>query len=115
MDIIAFDDNHLQINEYHQKSVDEHNEFWQEIVNKYTGYSVDFCYHNREAPVDYMKMINAKLLEDCIEFRLLYHNVSLSLDDSLMVITTLNFDLFSRMHDVMNPDMYWSSEKIRLV
>ena len=48
MEIIVFDDNHLQVNEYLPKSVDEHDLFWQGLKNDYLGYSIDFCYYNND-------------------------------------------------------------------
>jgi len=112
MEIIVFDDNHIQVNEYLPKSVDEHDLFWQGLKNDYLGYSIDFCYHNNDVPMVFMEMVHAHLLEECVETRLFPVNFLPENSEEILLITGNNFDLFASLHDAANPDIYWTSEKI---
>ena len=86
---------------------------WGVIAERYSGYDVTFCYHGTSAPVEFLAKIGAESIDDCVEMRL-YSVMSFfseAMDVSLIDETT--FDEFALLHDERNPDMYWTSERIR--
>jgi hypothetical protein len=112
MDVIEIADKHVQVNDYYAESAEEFNVFWQGLKEKYAEHSVDFCFHNCEVPIEFMVMIGAKMLESCVETRLLQEKFSPVYGHSTGRVTNDSFAAFAKLHDEKNPDMYWTGEKI---
>ena len=112
MEVIVINNKHIQVNDYQPKNPDEYSAFWQNIKKDYKGCKIDFCFHNCEVPLDFMKAINAGILEACIETRLFPPGFDIE-NEPTTIITKDNFKLFSKIHDDVNPDMYWTSKKIK--
>ena len=39
--------------------------FWEQAATDFPGFMLDLCYHDREAPADFIASIGACLMEDC--------------------------------------------------
>lgn len=105
----------LQIDDYNGNSMEEFRAFWRDLKDKYTGYTVDFCYHNCFVPVDFMLDIDAKVLESCIETRLSQEHFILVNNYELTLVTNENFAEFATLHDNAHPEssgMFWTSERV---
>lgn len=104
---------HIQINDLDFDNNFEYHNFWRDIQSQYNGYEVDFCYHNCNVPIDFMKEIGAVLLESCIESRLLHDKFTpvYGIKEGAFV-TEKTFSVFKLLHDNLDPKMYWTSERI---
>ena len=111
MEVIAVDEKHLQVNDYQPDNAGEYKAFWQNLTNEHKGKTIDFCFHNCKVPVEFMALINASVLEVCTETRLVPANIIPEIKETTL-ITKDNFRVFSELHDKMNPDIYWKSERI---
>lgn len=113
MKIIANEDiRHVQINEFLAKNTEDYFCAWLDIKGKYEGFNIDFCYHNCDAPVEFMNKIGANLLESCVESRLVRKKFSPICGFEARFVTNENINEFIITHKKTNPEMYWSSEKI---
>lgn len=104
---------HIQVNDFHAQDEENYRSFWRDLQAKYTGYEIDFCYHNAEVPVAFMKEIGAILLESCVEMRLVKVEFAPVYKVETIPVTNENFDLFTVLHDKINPNMYWTSQRVR--
>jgi len=88
---------------------------WPQIVASYPGYQIFFCYHNNKPPINFMNEINAELLDDSLEMRLLCKDISFTSSPNIVQVTEANFDNFAVYHDKCNPgpDMHWTSRRLK--
>ncbi|MCL2521620.1 MAG: hypothetical protein FWE36_02035 [Erysipelotrichales bacterium] len=114
MEIFVWEtENHMQVNELNMDNKEAFQIFWQDIIDKYRGFKIDFCFHNCDVPIDYMLEIKATMLESCLETRLYPENYKPISKHKLELVTEDNFNEFANLHDKLNPAMYWTSERIR--
>ena len=106
-------DKHIQANEFRVDDAEGFRSFWRDLQDKYMGFKIDFCYHNCDVPTEYMAEIDARLLESCIETRLSPDKFSPALGEYMLTpVTEENYADFAALHDRVDPDMYWTSERL---
>lgn len=106
-------DHYLQINDICGTDLSR---IWEQVKTDYASYDKWICYHNSEIPFVVLDEINAVLEDDCIETRLIYDELNYpeKLDIARIErVTEEGFDEFATYHGECNPDMYWTSERIR--
>ena len=103
---------HLQVNDFYPECPEDCFSFWRGLQDRYEGYEVDFCYHNHEAPIAFLKEIGASLLESCVEARLTQENFTLVYGLEATLVSNGNLAEFVAMHDKVNHEMYWTGERI---
>lgn len=85
----------------------------EQLKLNYKTFDKWFCYHNNETPSALINEFGAVLEDDCIEMKLTAENFINFDASSVMRITDKNFHKFASYHDERNPEMYWTSERIR--
>lgn len=111
--IIVFDkENHIQINDLILDDAEQYSEFWEDVKIKYPGYIAMLCYHNLQAPDNFLSLIKAELMDDCISARLKHKRKLLQMPEGIIKLSKEDFPAFSMIHDCKNPDMYWTSTRI---
>lgn len=89
---------------------------WEEIKAGFDGLDVFFCFHNTDAPTDFLHSIGAFLADDTVEMRLRNEGESLvpfSLPQGITTVTEGNFAAFADFHDRHNPEMYHTSKRVK--
>ena len=108
-------ENHIQINDLTITDLKANPNFWRDLQDKYANCEIDFCCHNLkncEIPVEFMREINANLLESCVETRLTRENFTPVHGLELTLVTYENISIFTELHDKTNPEMFWTGKKI---
>lgn len=108
-------DEGLQIDDYEDTGIESFRSFWHRLIKQYNGFTVDFCYHNCDAPKKYMELVNSKVLEDCVELRLTQDQLATFNCDEVSIVTNETFNEFANLHDLYNPEssgMYWTSQRV---
>jgi len=119
--LVGRDAEYLQVNDISEEKL---REILPLIRREYAGFKIMLCYHNSIAPDVYLREISAELVDNAKEMRLSPRSLSraLSEDDRILpenadfavhLIDEGNFDVFAKFHDVYNPDIYWTSSRIR--
>jgi hypothetical protein len=109
--LIEPEDRLIQLDDVTETEVPE---VWRQIKKEYPGFTVDFCFHNTVAPIDFLREIKAEVLEDCIELRLAPGDMKDIQVKKTVPVDEENFEQFALFHDkVKDPEMFWNSEKIR--
>lgn len=106
------DTKHIQIDDLVRGDADWDASFVRGLRGRYPGYTVDFCYHNSEAPVDLLAEAGAIPLETCVETRLVRDRFRPAPDGGVVPVGEENFAVFKAIHDAKNPGMYWSGVRI---
>jgi len=88
-------------------------DLWKQIKIRYLGYDVMFCYHNAITTNSFLNEIGAILIDDNVEMRLSPENFIATDRNDVKQISESDFDSFTVYHDNHNPEMYWSSERIK--
>jgi hypothetical protein len=108
---IIVGDNVLHINDAFEPEI---REVWEQLPARYGGFEVFLCYHNSVAPGEFLNEIGATLIDDCFEFRLEHEGlIPTEPNWEITPLTYFDFSQFAAMHDEVNPDMYWTSSRIR--
>jgi len=107
--LIEDDEKYLQINDAHSLDM----VFWGQIKSRYMGFEVMFCYHNTTAPVQFLNSIGAELADDCIEMHLYSSDSEFAETEDIFIVNELSFNEFAEYHDKCNPDVYWTSVRIK--
>lgn len=103
---------YIQFNDLFYNSVEAYRAFCRMLAEKYRGYTVMFCYH-RKPPAVFLEEIGASLLDDAIEMRLPLPVAFSTPNAALQRISVENFEGFAALHARKNPNMYWTSERLR--
>jgi len=118
-------ENYLQVNDVTE---DDLRGIWPHLLEKFPGNEAFFCFRNVPIPMEYLTKIGGVLLDDNIELRLSVSDFEKHAEiggiangtatdgtetHNIAVITPENFDAFAKAHDTNNPDMYWTSRRIR--
>ena len=103
-------EHYLQANDI---SITDINVLWEQMKIYYENYDVMFCYHNTKVPVGFMSIIGAVLVDDCVEMRLAEKYFKVSDIYNVVQVTEIDFEAFAAFHDERNPEMYWTSERIK--
>ena len=88
-------------------------ELWKIIESCYAGYTVMYCYHNTVVPVELLREIGVTLADDCVEMRISRADLGDLSEKKIVRITQDTFEEFAACHDEHNPEMYWTSERIK--
>jgi len=109
---------YIQCNDLFCGSAEEYRAFWRGIVEKYGGYRVMLCYHcvppaGDIPPAAFLQEIGAILADDMIEYRLQLTDCPPTHVHNCHRVQKEGFDAFAAVHDRKNPDMYWTSERVR--
>ena len=102
--IVNDKEHYLQINDLIMDTPEQYNNFWEGIRMKYPSYNAMFCFHDLEPPYNFLLLINAELVDDCISARLKHNSELLQLTSDARKIGKQDF--FSSVHDRKNPSMY---------
>jgi len=90
---------------------------WPRLVADYPGFHVDFTFHNTLAPIGFLNEIGAEVADDCIEARLLQKDlIEPPAAEANLAITRIdasNYATFAALHDKANPEMYWTSTRLK--
>ena len=108
--LVEESEHYLQANDIDTANI---HRLWLEIKSRYSNYDVMFCYHNTNAPLEFMRSINAVLADDSVEMRLTHKCLQSSNMYHITQVTETDFNIFAAFHDKRNPKMYWKSERIR--
>ena len=111
MEVIEFE-KHIQVNDLDGRSLAMCRTCWKELLGKYLGYTVDFCFHNTEVPMAFMDEVGAMKLEACLELRLKSESFTMYGSIEACELNVDSFPFFAELHDALNPDMYWNSSRI---
>ncbi len=103
---------HLQINDIRTDDAEAAYAFWQSLRDRYLGYTVDFCFHDGNAPVALMAELGMSPLESCVETRLFRENFTHSSPIEATLVTRGGFSAFHALHDRASGGMYWTSNRI---
>jgi len=87
--------------------------FWQAIKTRYQSYEIHFCYHTTDVPIAFLKEINAKLVDDCVEMRLSIGEVVAPDVNGIQQVTDANFNEFACLHEKCNTNIFWTSERVK--
>lgn len=85
---------------------------WSQINNRYEQYDKWFCYHNTEVPNAVLNEIGAVLVDDNIEMHMTVGKSFNHITPDAVRLRDEDFNEFAVIHDQLNPEMYWSSERI---
>jgi hypothetical protein len=115
MEVIHFEnENYVEIKNYMPENAEGFNAFWRELNEKYPGCMFDFVYNNTDAPEELLAGIGAEKIDSCFEMRLTHASfLTVACENGVRLVTPESFDSFAVLHDRINPDMYWTSERIR--
>ena len=84
------------------------------LVQEYSGYEVMFCFRDVPVPVAALDAVDAVIVDDCVRMEMYAGSGALCapLQPMPIVLDKLHFSDFARVHDVVHPDMYWTSSRI---
>ena len=103
-------DNYIQINDVCGTDLSR---IWERIKTDYKMYDKWICYHNTEVPLAELNDIGSVLEDNSIELRMDIVKFITFETPGIDQVTEVNYDEFAAYHDMSNPDMYWTSERIR--
>ena len=103
-------DSYLQINDVCGTDLGR---IWEHIKTDYRTYDKWICYHNTEVPLAALNEIDAVLEDNSVEMRVDIGKIVDPETPGIDQVTEDNFDDFAAYHDINNPDMFWTSERIR--
>ncbi|MCL2572921.1 MAG: hypothetical protein FWE34_00035 [Defluviitaleaceae bacterium] len=84
---------------------------WENLSANYSGFLVDFCFHNTLAPEKYLLSVGAVMSDNCLEMRLAQKDmVDLPTAGDIAPVTIDNFATFAAYHNAVSPEMFWNSE-----
>ena len=100
-----------QINDIGEKELKS---IWERFYSKYKDFTKFFCYHNTNAiPFKLLDEFGATLVDDCVEMRLSSDKLTYAKLHDIRLVTYGDYDDFASYHDEHNPDMAWTSERIK--
>lgn len=121
--LVGREENYLQVNDAPEEGLSS---ILTHLSENYPGFQAMFCYHNTTAPAEFLDKIGAELLDDATQMCLTQSELGYALkqdssiipsnDDKsfdIQLVDQTNFDAFAAFHDASNPDMYWTSRRIR--
>jgi len=101
----------LQINNIHESDFDG---VWEALVEKYPGYSIDFCFKGVALPEDKLCKINARVIDDCVNMNLVPECYTASDSSHVMLLADADYEEFAALYDSLETDdMYWTSELMK--
>jgi len=95
---------------------------WNQVVADYSGYEVFFCFNSermelgQKVPIEQLTKIKAAIIDDMLNFKLHSDRFTMvELENGLEVelLTETEFAEFATFHDHHNPDMFWTSDRIK--
>ena len=107
--LVDSEEKYLQINDVY----DLRESLWNQIAERYAGFDAVFCYHSTTAPEEFLASIGAVMVDDCVEMRLHNDETLVTASPDIYLVDDTSFDAFAALHDKRNPDMYWTSVRIR--
>ena len=116
--LITESEKYMQINDISEEKIAI---VWERISTDYPGYEVFFSFNSermavdQKVPVQFLARINAKIVDDTLNFRLKKENFSSEVKKELEIVqlTEADFDEFSQFHDSRNPDFFWTNKRIK--
>lgn len=107
--VVEDTDRYLQINDICGADLGR---IWEQIKTDYRRYDRWFCYHNTEVPNAVLNEIGAVLADDNIEMHMTVGKLCDHITPDAVRLKDEDFNEFAVIHDQLNPEMYWSSERI---
>ena len=108
--LLETDNKYIQLDDHDDATL---RSIWPQLVAKYPGFDVDLCYHNNTVPHAFLNEIGAELVDDCVQLHLNKSDMKTVAADDVTAVTEANFDAFATLHDAKNPDVYWTSSRLR--
>jgi hypothetical protein len=119
-------DNYVEVKNCSFERKEAFQTFYSELKEKYPGCTFDFVYTETDAPEELMHEIGAELIDSCVEMRLTEAEEHGPVEScavsaacvantacAVEPVTPATFDVFAEIHDRKNPDMYWTSARIK--
>jgi len=103
-------ENYLQINDICDADLER---IWQHLRSDYADYDKWFCYHNMECPSILTCEFGAVIKDDNIETKLTSLDYYKYDANCVVRVTDENFAEFAVHHDELQPEMYWTSERLK--
>jgi hypothetical protein len=114
------DANYVEVKNYLFQGKEAFQLFYDELIKKYPACALDFVYTETDAPEEQMNEIGAKKVDSCVRLRLPDADAFNYANDgaactayAIDPVTPATFDAFAEIHDRKNPDMYWTSARIK--
>jgi len=117
--LLTESEKNIQINDISEEKFEL---VWERVVADYPKYEVFFCFnsermaHNQKVPSEYLSKVNANRIDDMLNFKLNADDFTFPEFGNELEITLLTeekFDEFATFHDSRNPDMFWTSDRIK--
>ena len=102
----------ILLKEHFEKSMEEYRIFWQELREKYPGWTVDLVYRNCDPPAEFITKIGARILEAHIITGLTSETFNYANMPNATPVTTENFNIFAKLHENVDPDFAYPNERI---
>lgn len=108
--LVSPEEQYIQVYDIEAKDAEK---LWERVKQDYPGFVVDFCFNNTVAPIHFLKEVQAEVLDDCIETRLIKKDMVELQVEKAPALREEDFEIFADFHDKRNPEMAWSSEKLK--
>ena len=106
------EDKNILFKEHFEKSAGDYRKFWQELCEKYPGWTVDFVYRNCEPPAEFITEIGARILETHIITELTSETFDCSNEPKATPVTAENFNIFAKLHDNVDTEFAYPNARI---
>ncbi|MCL2170402.1 MAG: hypothetical protein FWB74_10315 [Defluviitaleaceae bacterium] len=104
------DERFIQVNDI---SEDELAGVWEQLAREYPEYEVMFCFRDVPVPVAGLSAVGAVLVDDCVKMERHAGAHCPPLQSPVPIVLDMaDFADFARLHDAMNPEMYWTSRRV---
>jgi hypothetical protein len=120
-------ENYVEVKDCEFKNKEAFHEFYNGLLEQYPGCTIDFVFVEVNAPEELMNEIGAEKIDSCIEMRLTAEAFTQATESEALAaengpsyppsgiepVVPATFASFAEAHDRKNPDMYWTSERIK--
>ena len=111
-------ENYIQINDLIEKQAES---TWEYLLANYPSFDLFFSFNSERMkrseaiPTQFLAEINAELVDDTLNFTLKAEDLNDKNSNNLETtrLTEAEFDTFAKFHDAKNPNIYWTSKRIK--
>ncbi|MCL2854911.1 MAG: hypothetical protein FWE21_04760 [Defluviitaleaceae bacterium] len=103
------EEKYLQINDINEADLGK---IWGLVLGEYGDYDKWLCYHSTIPPTSLIEEVGGVLVDDSVEMRLVPNQFCPAQFLGVQRLTKADFDEFAQLHDRLNPDMYWNSQRM---
>jgi len=115
--LVTESEKNIQINDIPEEKFEL---VWEHLRMGYSGYEVFFCFNsermqpNQKVPVEFLDKINANRIDDMLNFKLSEDDFTPTENElEIAMLTGEGFSEFATFHDNRNPDMFWTSARLK--